>query len=266
MPRQPSLTGAILSGVSTASFFIPYALAGSRPRDQISQNDPYYNPADYAQDNVAVNKGNRYKADLSYNTMRGLLAYKDDNSRNLLFQFNPTDLDDTKQVIYEDREKTGFDNTDFLWIRGGSRNISFTLFLDATEGSRQAHLGKVGSPEVSQSEMFTHNPERGVLNQVEFLQSLCRPMRSDPNTPVFIRGSVGSFDQFTPPPEIVFVYGPFYLEGVVTQANPKYTLFSRTLVPLRATVEINIRVQEGQTITINRNLTDLSSQGFTLNQ
>lgn len=255
---------AILASYNIASF-VSYGKVGNRELDNLSEHDPFYKREDVVGRNATLGNSNFPKADLSFTPNRGLIALKEDTSRNMAFQFNPEEVTDDKSVVYEDKGKTGLDVLDFLWIQGGARTVEFTLQFDATEGSRQTHLGKEGGDTVTRADGFTHDPTRGVLNQVEFLQALMRPKKVDVNTPVFVRGNVQTSEQFQPPPEIIFVYGYFYFEGVIVRASPTYTLWSRELVPLRASMSVAIRVMEGQSIQINQDLVTLSGQGFNVN-
>ena len=185
---------------------------------------------------------------------RGAFFYKDDPSKSIQFQFNPSEWSDSKSATYEDRSKTGFNNTDYIWINGGARTIPLTLFLDATNESRGTFFRKSNSPEPTSFELFTHDPERGVLNQVEFLQALLIPTVQDIELPRFIRGNSKPAEQFASPPSIIWVFGNFYLEGVISSLETSYKLWSSSLIPLRAEVSLTIRVKEGRAININQNL------------
>jgi hypothetical protein len=193
--------------------------------------------------------------DLSYNNVRGLFAIKDDISQHLRFQFNPEEITDTKDVSYEDKTKTGFDNADYLWVNGGSRTITFTLQLDASIGSLTRTAGKSGNSVPTAGDLFTHNPERGVYNQVEFLQSLQRPFERGQRSPRFFRGGAVPSQQFVTPPEVVFVYGSMYLEGIISSLDFTYSEFNRKLVPLKADANITFRVQEGRNVNIDARVT-----------
>lgn len=197
--------------------------------------------------------------------VRGLIAYKADPERFLLFQFNPAPLRDSKSVSYADRGKTGFDADDPIWISGGPRSISFELFLDATEGSRQKHLGRTGGETLSKSEYVTHDPSRGTMKQVEFLQSLQRPLVPKENLPRFVRNSVIPAEQFSAPPEIIFVYGYLYFEGVVSELSIEHKLFNRSLIPIRSEANVTIRIIESYEIRISEAASDLARQGVSAN-
>lgn len=208
---------------------------------------------------------NFYKTDFSYTNVRGIFALKIDNEQYIQFQFNPEEITDEKSVEYTDRQKTGRDEADYIWIKGGPRTLTFKLTLDATISSKVKHLGKSNARDFDYStDSFTHDPDRGVLNQVEFLQSLQRPFVKDhglsPNKtlkPRFVRGgAIQGSEPFANPPEVIFVYGNFYLEGVVASLSTTYNLWDKNLIPLRAECNITFRVKEGGAISINSNLTN----------
>lgn len=183
---------------------------------------------------------------------KGKIMYKADNSKSLNFQFNPSELSGSYTPIYENRPKTGYDNLDYFWVGGEANTLSFTLFLDATEGSRQKYMGLDGGDTISEREMFTHNPDRGVLNQTEFFLSLLRPYIPSDNTPIFVRGSSRKHKQFYPPPEIIFIWGTWYLEGICLTAMPTYLLHNKNLVPVRATIDVTLRLSDGIDVNLLR--------------
>lgn len=81
----------------------------------------------------------------SYTNTRGILipkSYLDtqpiDLSRGYHFQFNPTDISDTKQTMWEQRQYAGMSFVDYIWGGGGSRVVTFQLFLDNTPASKTA--------------------------------------------------------------------------------------------------------------------------------
>jgi hypothetical protein len=143
--------------------------------------------------------------------------------------------------------------------------ISFTLPLDATESSRRSYLGKSGAVEPTSSDLSTHDPTRGVYNQTEFLQSLQRPYVPSDRLPRFIRGASVKVDQFTAPPEAVFVFGNLYLVGYLAGLEIAYSAFNRELVPLRAEARISFKVKESEKLVINPDVTRFANQGFSTN-
>jgi hypothetical protein len=202
---------------------------------------------------------NSYVPDYSYNVTRGILAIKDDVAQYLIFQFNPEEITDTKEVTYEDRPRLGFDHQNFIWVNGGPRTISFTLKLDATNGSKVTHLGKLPNDSVGAStNNLTHDPAYGTLKQVQFLQSLQRPKEPGQTAPRFIRTAALPNTQFTPPPLVIFNYGPMYLEGVISSLSVSHKEFNRALVPVMTDVTVTFKVQEGKIIAINPQITTLA--------
>ena len=91
--------------------------------------------------------------------------------------------------------------------------------------------------------------ERGILDEVELIQSYLRPAAIDGEaTPKFSEGGIISATQFRPPSTVVFSMGPFYLEGIIKSAPVTYTLFDSDLTPLRGTVDIEFAVFEYENI------------------
>lgn len=209
---------------------------------------------------------NRSDNPRSYNTIRGVIAQKFDLSKVLVFQFNPEEITDKKSVSYADRERPGFDNSDFIWISGGPRTISFKLILNSTESSNLREFGKPGvslsirdnptdfSKKQKNGSAFTHNYQKGTLEQVEFLQALQRPLLKKSGTPRFVYNGAVPADQFSNPPELIFNYGPIYLEGILADLEVTHTRFNEALVPTHSECNVVIRVSEGQLVVIDNAL------------
>lgn len=91
--------------------------------------------------------------------------------------------------------------------------------------------------------------ERGVLPEVEFLQSFLYPSKLvGEDTPRFAEGGVVSENQFRPPATAVLALGPIYLEGFLRSCPVEYTLFDRDLTPIRANVNVEFVVHEYETL------------------
>lgn len=192
------------------------------------------------------------QSDVYSSHAKGRIFYKANNDKSIDFQFNPPDLSSTYTPNYEVRTKTGYDKLDYFWVSGSENIITFKLFLDATEGSRQSYMGLDGYDNITDRELFTHDPQRGVLNQVEFYLGLMRPYIPSYTTPIFVRGSVRKHKQFYPPPEIIFIWGNWYLEGVCVNAAPRYTLHNRNLIPIRAEMDISLRISDGVSVNLTK--------------
>jgi len=202
-----------------------------------------------------------YRADISFTQTRGKIFYKENTDKYIEFQFNPTELHETYNPVYTERDHSSRADTQYVWNKGTPHTMEFDLFFDATQGSDQQHIGKhstdKSSGSISNYNVETHNADRGILDQVEFFKSLVLPYepRTVKNfTPEFLHGNFKPTHKFYPPPEIIFVFGNFYFEGVVVKANPIYDLFNYKLIPIRGNMNIEIRIIDGTSININNSL------------
>ena len=227
----------------------------------IESKDPYYKKSGLSERSkwlVSLTENYpEYKPNLGQIATRGIIAYKDDidnPAKILKFQFNPIEISDNFTPQYEDRIRTGVSESDFLWVSGSVRTMDFTLFLDSTLGSRSEYF--------SSDKNFTHS-DKGVLPQLEFLQALTRPYLKSNSSNIgvfidkamFVRGAyVGNTGRFYPPPEIVFVYGNYYLTGVVGSVGTKLTLFNENLIPIRAEVVVSLKIHDGIALNVNERL------------
>lgn len=202
-------------------------------------------------------------------TTRGMLATREsvksaDYSKVYKFQFNPQNVSDVKSTSWEEVMYAGMPYIDLIWGGGGVRNVSFQLFLDNTPQSKTLYfLGNGNEGEhINKNGMFTADgfqtvktnnkgysasrySERGVLDEVEFLQSFMYPAQvGEEQTPKFAEGGVVSLRQFRPPSIACLALGPIYLEGIVRRVDINYTLFDKDLTPLRATADIELSIFE----------------------
>ena len=121
------------------------------------------------------------------------------------------------------------------------------------EGFSRVYLPKKGPTQLSMvGDAFSNSrvDERGVLPEVERIQSLLRPATlAGEDTPLFAEGGVVSNMQFRPPPVVVLAIGPMYLEGIVKSAPVNYTLFDTDLTPIRCTIDLEFAVFEFESLT-----------------
>lgn len=227
----------------------------------------------------------------SYSSTRGVLISDDelskakpDMKKAYYFQFNPSEIQDVKETIYEVRPYAGLSYNDFIWGGGGERNISFQLFLDNTPGSKTSFFRPksynselANKPDTKSSVSIksatltdiklnipprfsysgqafsnTRVHKRGVLPEVELVQSFLypAPMKEDnPQIPRFSEGGIVSFNQFRPPAIAVLSIGPIFLQGIVKSASVTYTLFDEDLTPIRATIDVEFSVFEYENLT-----------------
>ena len=229
---QPSLNNALQTAEAFEAFYRRYfknIVPIRHNYQQISETtyQKYKRESTFLEQTQKINKTSK----------RGTIIDMSDNSI-LNFQFNPTEIQEEKSLKYEEREITGFDNTNLIWINGGNKQISFDLDFDATQASNTQYLG---------ASNFTHDPERGTLNQVEFLQKFLHPRTKE--TVKFTRSNfIPTGNQFEYPSELVFIYGNYYVIGTMMSCPVTHTLFDKDLVPLRSKVSVKIHVKESYNI------------------
>lgn len=204
---------------------------------------------------------------IGYTLTRGILAYQNDIAKALFFQFNPDKIQDVKTTEYHDRSKPGQDYVDPIWIKGGSRVISFELVFDATQGSNTAMLLKPGegkmlkdNPVDHENSSFirgaaaTHNPAKGTLEQVEFVQSLQRPDSGRDLEAKFALNGYVPTEKFFAPPTVIFSYGPLYFEGIIDSLSITHELFDKGLVPTRSRATLTFKCFESYEASFNNDL------------
>ena len=193
---------------------------------------------------------------ISYTPTRGMLAPKDFISEDeiLIFQFNPTILEDEKLVEYARKSNTGFSSIDFAWSKGGDRTFDFELFFDATASSntkRFGHSTPYGNPGYDTLNDVYPN---GVLDYVENLTKFLYPIQ-EPNFPRYSSGLAVPNIRFLPPPIAIFVFGRWYLECVVLGVKTKYVSpFDKDLIPRRCICTVRLGVIEVDILKIDERL------------
>jgi len=194
-----------------------------------------------------------------YNSLRGMLVPKKmntrgfDESRTFTFQFNPEELKIQKEAIYNTRSYTGLDYTDYIWASGGEKTVQFNLFMDATSGAFNPAFGNALDWGVKNiSDAVTKKP-RGVLDDCELLESFVRPdvpTKGKIKIPKFSSGGIVPPNQFYPPPVLIFIYGNFYLEGILRSVDFTYSAWRTNLIPARAQATISFTVLEQEEVSI----------------
>lgn len=113
-----------------------------------------------------------------YVSTRGVLINKDflkgrvvDLSKGYQFQFNPATISDVKEAVYENRGYAGLPYLDYIWGGGGTRTISFQLFLDDTPQShtisfRPSARGDKEAATIKPESNYTYD-ENGRLSNIE---------------------------------------------------------------------------------------------------
>lgn len=221
-------------------------------------------------DPVPLDAGTYRNLDKRYIELRGLFVPKKrdgynaigfDESRKFLFQFNPTTIEVEKQVVYSPRAYTGLDYQDYIWANGGAKTLSFQLFMDATPGSYHSYFRKTEANGDSVYDEVDRLKPRGLHDEIELLESFMRPEVPENGVvkvPRFSSGGVVPPNQFYPPPTLIFVYGDFYLEGILSECRITTTLFNSKLQPVRAIAEVVFVVFERVEVKIQSALKSAS--------
>lgn len=184
---------------------------------------------------------------------RGILAHKHNPEKLYLFQFNPEEINDSKDVRYADVERPNRQYVDYVFSGGGARTLSFTLNLDATASSNTPEFTstKLGNPGFETLDEIYPN---GVMDDVQFLQGFLYPTLPDADAPRFLYGGAAPSEQFASPPTAVFVYGQLYFEGIVKSVNITHQLWDHRLISRRAEAQITFAVFEEELVRPNQSL------------
>lgn len=94
------------------------------------------------------------------------------NKEAVVFQFNPDNIQDSKETYWGSREYTGLGFTDAIWSRGGSRTISFNLFLDDTLASDTDELIDTASYTNRLKQRYTASTRIPVTDRIQTLREL----------------------------------------------------------------------------------------------
>lgn len=125
----------------------------------------------------------------------------------LRFQYNPEEFTDDIQVEYRDIKSPGISYPIYQYIGGEPRRVEFTLFLDNMEN-------RGGTNKVRET--------------INYLNSFL---------PVANKGA-----RYTPPPELIFAFGWFVKTCILEAMPTRYTMFDRNLQPMRAEVDIVLKI------------------------
>jgi len=175
---------------------------------------------------------------------RGLLMVSNDPERVVEFQFNPQEIMDNKKVSWFEREVTGKDDIDLLWISGGARKVNFTLYFASVPSAFTPHFGHNTEVSSNTAARTSAPPEHdlGVDVWVETLKSFERPNIPDS---AFSQGSFRPpLKMFVSPPLLTFIYGRYRMGCKLTALSTKYTGWDKALTPIYAECEVQLTIVE----------------------
>jgi len=151
------------------------------------------------------------------------------------FMFNPAEVTEKKEVNYGETPVPGASHPVHQFGSGGARVISFDLFLDGDRGKFAAKNKTQSVFTIEEMDKYT-----SVKPDVLYWQSLMLPMEY-------------GRDQFAKvkPPHVIFNFGNLYKNVVclVKRADPRWTHFNLRMVPIRATLSVQLDEDIDQSIT-----------------
>ncbi len=159
-----------------------------------------------------------------------------------VFKFNPGTITDSKITNWVGHNIPGLAYQRYHWTGGGPRVITFELFLD---GYERANSIAGGTPGI----------DAGIHTDIANIQRMLYPKTGNLDIGGILTGQETSLsglnpfdknaeEQFIKPPKIVFGLGTLLLDVLVTKADIVIEMFSSKLDPVRAKVDIELRVLE----------------------
>lgn len=200
--------------------------------------------------------------------------------RSVIFQFNPEEISYEKTLNLEHHERLGFPYTIPFWVSGGSRIISFQLFLDATPGSNYRLFKRatsspitnnsVNSPYINFNDYYTSglaDGSEGLLPEIQKIENYMYPVDkkrqqlSSFSSRRQVHGTTQSFnssnpdvitiEKFSNPPFVIFSYGNIYAVTLIVGYKRVDKLFNKDLNPVRSTIDLSLEVHEAKIIDTN---------------
>jgi hypothetical protein len=200
---------------------------------------------------------------------RGYFIHYDSPESFVEFQFNPANISDRKDNKFTDIEHLGRQYSDPIYLNGGARVFSFSLWFDASNQTNHNRFRpkKVrGNQEYLSGRHFFNDSSKDVASVaraidnsetfkfstnywVEELKRYTEPGGLEKDNrgrvaPRFVSGIPKSVKQFSAPPKILFIWGDLICLGYLQLGDVKHTLFAKDLRPLRSECQITFRVIE----------------------
>jgi len=204
----------------------------------------------------------KFLDDVTYSPVRGLLAvdgYKTTDDI-LLFQFNPSVINDVKNVEWANYSSTGFSSNDYLWVKGGERQFTFKLWFDATAETNNPTFRKDSAWGNATVDTLLDVYPRGVMPMVEKLTAFQYPMVLDSDSPRYANSIKVPETRFMPPPVAIFIFGEFYMRAIVSNVSVQYSTFNKRLTAQRAECDVTLKVIETDIVKVDDYLLARSRQ------
>ena len=171
-----------------------------------------------------------------------------------IFQYNPNKMEDTKNVNYSITDIPGEHRPLIYYSNGGTREIKFTLMINAYETNTgvSSFLDIPGlsgiSLELAKLMCFLYPNILDDTQAADTLFSSVKGLLGTPDKKIYdLTGNVAGPEdnnQFTPPPMCLFGYGAAILQCVVKAMPVKISMWNRYLDPIRAEVGVDLIVDE----------------------
>lgn len=162
------------------------------------------------------------------------------------FMFNPTEVEREDAWEWGAHRIPGASHPVISGGSGGPRLINFTVFLDGDRGSKEKRNEGVVDPVKFQPvgdafpiDTTTFGIYPDVTDDINFWRQFTHPMASGQNT-LANRG----------PAHVVFTYGPLFpgVECVVRRCKTRVMMWTPKLLPMRATVEVQLEEFVSQSV------------------
>lgn len=164
---------------------------------------------------------------LRHQAIRGFLANVSQRPPLLLaFQWNPTDVVESKSAKYTEMELGGYHAPVQLYTSGGAHSYKFSLTFDATPDTKSLNVFRVDLPLA------------GIQPAVQTLMSFMYPSTKS----LLSTLDVG----FGAPPKCYFGLGARVVSGYVRNVQVSYSLYDKFLTPRRATCQVDfVEIEDG---------------------
>ncbi len=149
------------------------------------------------------------------------------------FQYNPEELSDRRSVAYATLNAPGALAPVRQYTAGGDRTISFTVTVDGVDASTAPGPG------------IALDEDGGIGPELAKYRAFVHPRTEQwPDAADRLDGFTGLYEGaetvFAAPPTALFVFGDRVVDCVVTEVSVTEQLFTATLAPLRAKVQVSL--------------------------
>lgn len=189
--------------------------------------------------------------------VRGVLAPVGFTSFNevLTFQFNPEVINDRKATDWQNGPLLGFAHLQYLWMSGGARQLNFELHFEATGDVNSKIFGRDVNYGDANIDTLPANFPNGTMDYVNLLRSYLYPLKKSNELVKFVGNNPSPQDRFTHPPVLIFSYGEYYVECVLSSAEVVHILWDAKLKPVRTKAQVTLDVLEGYSLNVDKRIT-----------